>query len=109
MPDSPLVLGAAGGSFASVAFGLLRQLLTEDPLAVSNVVPGLKDCLCTAIDLEITDWRTAQIFIAGPICGICAGPIIDIIWLLRQRWRRFVWSGFASGAPSPPRALYKVI
>lgn len=109
MPDSPLVLGAAGGSFASVVFGLLRHFAAEDPLAVHHILPGVTDCICETLDLEISDRRGLQIFLAGLICGVLAGPLIDLIWLLRQRWRRFVWTNLTGGGQSPPRALYKVI
>lgn len=109
MPDHPLVLGAAGGSFASVVFGLLKHFITEDPLAVHHILPGVKDCICKTLDLEITDRRALQIFMVGLLCGILAGPLVDIIWLLRQRWRRFVWAGVTGGNQTPPRALYKII
>ena len=109
MPEHPLVLGAAGGSAASFLFSLVRQVLFEDPLAVHNILPGVKDCICDTLDLEISDRKTAQIFIAGLLCGVLLGPLIDIVWILRQRWRRYVWAGVTSGVQPPPRSLYKVI
>ena len=105
MPDHPLVVGAAGGSIGSLLFSLARQFL-EEPLG-AVVQPALQECLC-GIDWDL-EGQTVKVFLLGLLCGILLGPIVDIIWIVRERWRRFVAARVLGGGLSSSRALYKVI
>ena len=104
MPQS-LALGAAGGSASTLLLGVLRYLASEE------VLPPVPDCFCpstTTIDLEFQQPQ-AYVFLAGLVLGLLAGPIVDLVWIVREKWRRFVWArlGATSGVAQKP--YYKII
>ena len=105
---SQLAVGAAGGTFSTLVLSLLKQVLLED-----RVPPYIPECLCPVSDwqLEFFEDPKVRIFFVGLGLGIALGPCLDLLWLLRERWRRFISSlltGGGSGASST-RALYKVV
>lgn len=101
--DRPLVVGSASGLISSLALSLLRDLATEGPKLESlgrclEVVPEL--------GLEEKGW----IFLCGLLAGLAIWPVVDLLWLVREQWRRFVWRQVAAtSSPSSSRPLYKVI
>ena len=107
MPDRPLAIGAAGGSFATLILGLLREFVAEGS-SIYTVGPSLADCVCEALDWDLTQRPGLQIFLSGILVGVCLGPLVDLIWICRQRWRRFITAATNPSAPNS-RALYKVI
>ncbi len=108
MPGQSLVLGAAGGSFSSLLFALLRQVVFEDPTKLEPALSSVKECIC-GFDLDWWDRQSIQIFLTGLLVGILIGPVVDLLWIVRERWRRFILSRVVAGASASPRALYKVI
>ena len=106
--ERSVAVGSASGVASSIALALLRTL-TFDPAALERHLP---DCLpqiqewldCSPINLSEVPW---VIFGAGVLCGLLAGPVLDVIWLLRQRWRRFVLRHIILERSS--RSLHKVI
>ena len=108
MPNQ-LAVGAAGGSFSTLVLGLVRQVLLEDR---GSPFP-LPDCLCPTgdLNLEVLEDPKVRIFLCGLGIGIALGPCLDLLWLLRERWRRFIASLVSAGGAQAPstRALYKVV
>jgi len=105
MPNQ-LAVGAAGGSFSTLILGLVRHLLEDR----GSPFP-IPECLCPDSDwpAELLEEPKVKVFFCGLLIGIALGPCLDLIWLLRQRWRRFVASLVASSSPaSTSRTLYKV-
>ena len=107
MPDHPLVVGAAGGSIGSLLFGLARQLL-EDPYRYDPALHSVKERLC-GLDLDLGDRQVIQVFLLGLLAGILLGPLIDLFWICRERWRRFVLARVGASPLTSTRTLYKVI
>ena len=107
MPNQ-LAVGAAGGSFSTLILGLIRKILLEDR---GSPFP-IPECLCPDSDwlAELLEEPKVKVFLCGLLIGIAPGPCLDLIRLLRQRWRRFVASLVASSSSaSTPRALCKVV
>lgn len=107
MPNQ-LALGAAGGSFSTLILGLLRQVLLED----RGPPFPIPDCLCPdSWPVDLLEEPKVKVFLCGLLIGIALGPCLDLLWLLQQRWRRFVSSlaGSSVSTASPTRALYKVV
>ncbi len=104
MPERSLAIGAAGGSFASLLLGFTKDLISQGG-GIHAVVPEVANCFCGALDLDCPGFH---IFAAGVLVGILLGPIVDLIWILRQRRRRCILLQTNPPAASS-RALYKVI
>ena len=106
--ERSVAVGSASGVASSIALALLRTL-TFDPAALErhlpDCLPQIQECLdCSPINLSEVPWA---IFGAGVLCGLLAGPVLDVIWLLRQRRRRFVLRHIVLERSS--RSLHKVI
>ena len=83
--ERPLVIGSASGVFSSLALAALRDLASGSD---SRFVEPLTRCL------ECTNWPEepwVKTFTLGVLTGVLVWPLVDILWLLRERWRRFVW------------------
>ncbi len=102
MPPHQVALGAAGGSVSTLLLGILRGLLAEDRL------PPI-DCLCPDINLDFSEHTCILYFIAGLGVGVLLGPLVDLLWLLREKWRRFVISRLLGEQLQTSRSLYKVL
>ena len=103
--DRPLAIGGVSGVASSIILTLLRGLtepVFEVPAPVTLPLPTF-DCP-TNINLEELPWT---IFLAGVCCGVAIGPTLDLAWVLRQRWRRFIWR--VSAAEVQSRPLHKVL
>lgn len=85
MAHRPLAIGGSAGALSSLAFDLLRSSL-EDHLPEES-------CICSRgiLDLLLQEPRAAWFFL-GLLAGSLGGPLLDILWLVRQRWRRCVYS-----------------
>ena len=100
--DRPVAVGSASGIAASVALALLKGFQSEAPL--ESLVSTL-DCVCPSnFDFEAFPW---VVFLLGVGTGLFLGPLLDVAWLVRQKWRRFVLrQAFYDPAP---RTLHKVL
>lgn len=107
MPNQ-LAVGAAGGTFSTLVLGFLKQVLLED----RGPPFPLPECLCPVSEwqLDFLEEPKLKIFLLGLGLGIALGPLLDLLWLARQRWQRFIVSLLASGGTAAgSRALYKVV
>ncbi len=100
--DRPVAVGSASGVAASVALALLKGFQSDTPL--ESLAHSL-DCVCPiGVDFETFPW---VVFLLGIGTGLLLGPLLDLVWLIRQRWRRFVLRQalFEQGT----RTLHKVL
>lgn len=106
MPNQ-LAIGAAGGSVSTFVISLLHTLLTAEEPRLNFQLPEL-DCVCPSNLWE--DQPHIPWFLGGILCGLLSGPILDLLWVCRERWRRFILARLLvpSTAPSQ-RHLYKVL
>ena len=104
MPNQ-IALEAAGGSFSALVLSLIRHLAFRDPLPP---LPLNLDCVCPTLGI---DWEqpAIQFFLAGLQIGILLGPAIDLLWLIRERWRRFVLTSLYSNSSGTNKPLFKVV
>jgi hypothetical protein len=125
MHNGNLVVPAVGGGVgASVLLGVLRLVhntLTapQPPIphsAIPSLVPASEDCQC--------DWRPTEgqatflakavgallsgdgrwdLFVLGILVGLAVGPVIELIYVLRICWSRFVARQLRAllGTPQP--------
>lgn len=105
--DRPLALGGAGGAVTSLVLSLLRGLSREvDFQSAADALRVASDCVCPALAPEDLPWI---FLIVGFLAGVLVGPALDICWLIRQRWTRFIWSQVAAANPPGPRpTTYRV-
>lgn len=74
----PLALGAAGGSFASLAFRFLTDQFEFPPSFGSSL-----DCVCPAFDID--SWSNKSLFL-GILIGLALWPLLELLVLLRRWW-----------------------
>lgn len=102
--DRPLAIGGTSGIISSLVITLLKGLTVDQGLEVPQVHLPPLECP-SVINFEEAPWI---LFVAGFGCGALAGPLLDLLWLLRQRWRRFIWRVVTADQQSG-RPLHKVI
>lgn len=106
MDSRPLALGGASGLASSLLVTFLRGL-TQDYQGLESLPTVLPDCLEGAVTaFEDTPWLY---FSAGILVGASIGPLVDLIWLWRQRWRRFIWAQAASATSGGGKSLHRVL
>ena len=107
MPNQ-LALGAAGGSVSAFLVNLIHHFVLNDP---GIPVPDIH-CECPSFDFNF-DWGDkAPIgwFLAGLSLGALIGPLVDLIWVAKERWRRFILGRLVlNPAAGPQRPLHKVL
>ena len=106
MPNQ-LAVGATGGAFSTLLLGLFKEAILEDRL------PRVAECICNPPDwaTDLLDQPHLYWFLAGILVGICSGPILELFWLLREKWRRFVIRNLF-GVPTAgggSKSYYKVV
>ena len=102
MEGRSLTVGLAGGSFASL---LGQALSTAFDAPVHFALPECPICPDLEVDLGALDFRSVLI---GILVGILAGPLLDILSLLRYSWRTWVRNRIASLARRST-TLYRVL
>ncbi len=97
------MVGSASGLISSVVLTFLRGI-QEQPLEAIN--RGL-ECLPSLCE-EPQHWGY---FACGVLCGLAVGPILDVCWVVRQKWRRFLAEqlGVGHSGSVVSRPLYKVL
>ena len=89
MPNQ-LAVGAAGGSLSTFVLSLLRN--------------------CPGFNLDWENYSQLIILGAGIALGLGLGFLLDLLWVVKERWRRFVLRRLAiSQSPSSNRPLHKVL
>ena len=110
--NRPLAVGSASGAISSLLLTAARQWL----LLQSDSDPGI-DPLLNCIpcpDINIEDLHLPWVFgLIGFLCGLLFGPILDLCWLAKEKWRRFVLrrlQSLAADQPPPPKVPpYRVL
>ena len=104
--DRPVAIGGFSGVASTLVLSLLRNWVQDHTLEVQVPQVQLPPFECPEISFEdIPCWT----FGAGVVVGVLLGPLIDFIWLLRQRWRRFIWRLSAQESSGGGRPLFKVV
>lgn len=108
--NQPVAVGSASGVASTLILTLLRNLLQDTSLEVQPLQLRV-DCPSFDINFEDIPWWT---FGGGVLVGILLGPLVDCLSLLRQRWRRFIFSAFAqehrrTTRRESSRPLHKVV
>ena len=111
--DRPLAIGGASGALTSLVVGIAQAFFSPSEFYIEKGLEVAQQvCACSrVIDWEEVPW---WIFGCGFLAGILFGPLLDVCWVLRERWRRFVWNRFFAGLPGgqstrSSQAQYKVI
>lgn len=104
MPNQ-VALGAAGGSLSALFLSVARHFVLQES---APPLPLNFDCICPALGIDL-DQPAIQFFLAGLLVGILLGPAIDILWLIRERWRRFVLANLYAGTGTSKQPLFKVV
>ncbi len=102
MDHRPVAIGGLSGVASSLVVTLLRGLTQEHGF---ELPPNLPSCLEGTGSL--LEEPPVNYFLAGLLCGVCLGPLVDLVWLWRQRWRRFILA--QAGEQTQTRALHKVL
>lgn len=76
--------GAAGGTISTLLLSIAQRL---NPASPPFQLPEELDCICPSLRFE---QGRVEVFALGLLCGLLAGPIIDLAWIIGDRWRRFV-------------------
>ena len=97
------MIGSASGVFSSLALAILRDFSG----GFEPKLEHLGNCLEALQPEEDKVWW----FLAGLAVGVSVWPLVDLLWLLREKWRRYIWrqlgSQVVSGGNSRP--CYKII
>ena len=90
--DRPLAIGGFSGVASTLILTLLKNAVKQQGIEVPSApLPTPFDCECPleCPTLTIED-MPLWTFLSGLCIGALIGPAIDLLWLLRQRGRRFV-------------------
>lgn len=105
--DRPLAIGGVSGVATSLLYSFLLGIYQDlESHSVPITLPSLS-CPVDCRGFQIED-ANFWVFAAGILVGLTAGPCVDLLYLLRQRWRRWVWRVLAAEEQSS-RALHKVL
>ena len=87
--DRPLALGGVSGAVTSLLLTISKSLLhPSDFYLEKGIEVAQQVCACSAAwDIEELPW---WFFGGGFLAGILFGPFLDLCWILRERWRRFI-------------------
>ena len=106
MPNQ-LAVGAAGGSLSTFVLSLLHHLVIQSDPGIS--IPDLT-CNCPEFNLDWENYSQLIILGAGIALGLGLGFLLDLLWVVKERWRRFVLRRLAiSQSPSSNRPVHKVL
>ena len=92
--NQPVAAGVAGGSVASLASWILWAI--DRPLAVPP--PGLLTCpVCPELpELDLLFAINLRSLGIGILVGLTAGPLLDVVCIVRHSWRGWVRQRFGS-------------
>ena len=105
--DRTLTVGAASGSLSAIGFRVLSELLRSDP-----PLPECPSCpLCpdlAGIPIELPGRLDLFSILVGLALGLAIGPLLDLLYLLRQTWRVWIRTRLGELARRNPEALYRL-
>ena len=98
--QQPLAVGAASGTAsAGLALALLRQFL-QAPAALEPARSLISDLL---LEPEKSGWVHAPSVCLGILVGLSVGPILDLVWVFKQRRRQHILAGASETSAGKPR------
>lgn len=104
--ERPLVVGRASGVFSSILLALVKDLASSSEPRFEPVVTNCLESVGN-FNFEEAPW---SFFVAGLLVGLFIWPLLDLVWILRAKWRRFVWRNLGGGYTSNfQRPLHKVL
>lgn len=77
-----LALGAAGGSFASLALQVLKETVDQG----IKVVPESSSCICPLFPDSPEFFLDSKSLLLGIVIGLLIWPFLEILLLWRQLW-----------------------
>ena len=106
--DRALTVGAASGSFTAIGFRVLSELLRSSP-----PLPDCPGCpLCPELPeipiIELPERLDLVSLVIGIVVGLSIGPLLDLLYLLRQTWRAWIRTRLSELARRNPEALYRL-
>lgn len=106
MPNQ-LAVGAAGGSLSTFVLSLLHHLVIQSDPGIA--IPDIT-CNCPELQLDWDNYSQLIIFGSGIALGLGLGLFLDLLWVVKERWRRFLL-GRLVGSQPPTRnlPLHKVL
>lgn len=90
---------------SALCLTVLRHFAFHEPIPP---LPLNLDCVCPSLGKEL-DQPGVQFFFSGLLVGILLGPAIDLLWLVRERWRRLVLANLHGGARGGKQPLFRVV
>ena len=106
MPNQ-LAVGAVGGSVSTFILSLLHHLVVQSEPGIA--IPDLT-CNCPELNLDWDNYSQLIIFGSGIALGLGFGLFLDLLWVVKERWRRFLLGRLVvNQTPSSNRALHKVL
>ncbi len=100
----PLAIGGVSGAFSTLAVRFLQDFSRG-----SQFEPLVDQCIDTLPSLDTATDIPWLVFLAGFISGVLFGPFLDLCWLARARWRRFIWRRLFAQQDPASRGHYKVL
>lgn len=101
----PVALGAAGGSLGTFLLALIRDSFDHHHPFVHP--PRIPECICPSLP-SILEQLDNPGLARGLSLGVCLGFLLDLLWLVKERWRRSI-VGDLSRVPAGARPLHKVL
>eukprot|EP00438_Fugacium_kawagutii_P006451 Skav204515 [mRNA] locus=scaffold3201:99100:106360:+ [translate_table: standard] len=109
----PLAIGSASGAISSLILSAARAWLEDPGIPISESIGHLGHCLpCPEFNWQLLEDYPWGFFFTGLLVGIFLGPVVDLLWLAKEKWRRWILRQFQSLATEssiqrPP--AYKII
>ena len=100
----PIAIGGVSGAFSTLAVRLLQDFSRG-----SQFEPLVDQCVDTLPSLDSTTDIPWLVFLAGFLTGVLFGPLLDLCWLARARWRRFIWRKVWAHQDLSAKGHYKVL
>ena len=100
--ERTVALGATSGSISALLFRLAADALAADPQLPSFDCP-----ICPELPIPIPEQLDGFSLLVGLAIGVSLGPILELLYLLRQSWRCWVQSRLAKLARQPQH-LYRL-
>ena len=104
MPER-LAVGAASGTVSALLVSLAQGLLANPPYLPEDIT-----CSCPTFWPPLGFERAGfELFLAGLLLGLLAGPLLDIAWVVRDRWRRLILGLLTGGRSVRAPGSYRVL
>ena len=109
----PLAIGSASGAVSSLLLSAARAWLEDPGITIPETLGAVGTCIpCPEFSRQLIEDYPWGFFLAGLLIGVFLGPLVDLLWLAKEKWRRWILRQFQSlasdstGVRVPP---FKVI